>query len=88
MKFELIEGQRKTSHYKQRDELRTRIVRAVEVGRRKPMAIAKEAGIGYNGLIDLLLEEKQAVHRRAFDEGFKAGRRGLFPVPPPPAKAA
>ncbi len=88
MKLEVFEGQRNNSHHKQRDEMRTRLVRAVEVGVRKPMAIAREAGLGYNDLIDLLIEEKQAVRQRAFDEGLKVGRRGLFPVPPPPAKAA
>lgn len=87
MKFEVIEGQRNNSHHKQREEMRMRIVRAVEVGLRKPMAIAREAGLGYNSLIDLLIEDKRVTRARAYDEGFKAGRRGLFPTPPP-GKAA
>ena len=69
-------------------ETRKRIIRAVEVGLRKPMAIAVREGLGYNDLIELFIEEKAAVRAEAYEEGFEAGRRGLFPVPPPPAKAA
>ncbi len=80
--LEIVKRKGETVHH----ESRARIVRAIEVGIRKPMAIAREAGLGYNDLIDLLIEEKQAVRQRAFQEGYKAGRRG--PWQPPPLKAA
>lgn len=61
-------------------EQRARIVRAVEVGMRKPMTIARENGLGVADLIEAVIAEKSLQVEKAYQNGYRDGRRSTFPL--------